>query len=94
MSRRYNRSVSSLPLAFDTSPEIERMQIESWRRMSSVQKAELVTGLTSAAIEMARSGIRHRHPGESQETQHRRLAEILLGTALARQAFPDLTRTS
>ena len=46
------------PLALDTSPEIERLQIEGWRRMSLEQKAAIVSGLTQAAFELAFAGVR------------------------------------
>lgn len=56
------------PLALDTSPEIERLQIEGWRRMTPAEKAAAVTALTRASIAMAEAGIRHRHPEESAGT--------------------------
>jgi hypothetical protein len=89
LCRAYNRDVSRHPLALDTSPEIERMQIEGWRRMSPSEKAATVAALTSAAIEMTRAGIRHRHPDESAESHRMRLAEILLGHDLAHSAFSN-----
>ena len=79
-----------VPLSIDTSPEVERLQIEAWRLMSSEQKAAMVTALTAAAIEMAKAGVRQRYPGESEPAQRMRLAEILLGVDLAHRAFPDL----
>lgn len=88
----YNRDVGS-PLNLDTSPEVERLQIEGWRRMSSEQKAATVTALTASVVELARAGVRHRHPDESDRAQRLRLATILLGADLARKAFPDVTDT-
>jgi hypothetical protein len=35
-----------VPLSLDRSPEIERLQVERWRRMSPAEKAALVSGLT------------------------------------------------
>ena len=78
------------PLAADTSPEIEHLQIEGWRRMSPSQKAETVIALTSMALEMTRAGIRHRHPEETDREHRRRLAILLHGPDLARRAFPSL----
>lgn len=78
------------PLSLDTPFEVERLQIEGWRRMSPAEKAAMVNALTTAAIEMAKAGIRHRHPGESPERHRMRLAEILHGTEIARRLFPDL----
>lgn len=87
----YNRLVSVSPLSLDTSPDIERRQVDAWRQMSMEQKAAMVTALTAAAIDLAQAGVRHRHGGESAEAQRRRLAEVLLGPVLARQAFPEPT---
>jgi hypothetical protein len=81
-----------VPLSLDTSPEIERRQIEGWRRMSSDQKAATVTALTSTAIALAVAGIRHRHPDEGPDAHRIRLAVVLHGRERARQIFPDLER--
>jgi len=83
--------VNPRPLTLDTSREVERLQIEGWRRMSPAEKARTVTSLTTAAIEMTKAGIRHRHPDESPEFHRMRLAEILLGTDLAHRVFPNLS---
>jgi hypothetical protein len=82
--------VTTRPLSLDTSPEVERMQIEGWRRMTPSQKAAAVTAMTRATIEMAEAGIRHRFPDEPPELQRRRLADILLGADLAHRAFGPL----
>jgi hypothetical protein len=85
--------VASGPLSLDTSPEIERLQIEGWRRMSAAEKAGLVRALTAATIEMAKAGIRHRHPDESPAAHRRRLATLLLGPDLARHVAADFDST-
>jgi hypothetical protein len=82
--------VTPRPLSLDTPPEVERLQLEGWRRMSPADKARIVTALTTAALEMAKAGIRRRHPQESPESQRMRLAEILHGPELARRMFPNL----
>ena len=76
-------------LALDTAPEIERMQIERWRAMSPAQKADVVTGLTQAAYEMAFAGVRHRHPDATPREQFLRLALDMLGRDLACRVYPD-----
>jgi hypothetical protein len=78
------------PLALDTSPEIERLQIEGWRRMSSERKAATISGLTQAAFDLALAGVRHRHPAAAPRELHLRLAIATLGLELARKAFPDV----
>jgi hypothetical protein len=86
----YNRGVKPRPLSLDTPLEVERLQIEGWRRMSPADKAAMVTALTAAVIEMAKAGIRQRHPDESSEVHRMRLAEILHGPELARRMFPNM----
>lgn len=74
----------------DTSPEIERRQIEHWRAMTPAEKAAIVSGLTRASFEMARAGVRHRHPDASPREQFLRLAIVTLGPELAARAYPDV----
>ena len=82
----------SVPLSPDTPLEIERLQIERWRQMSSAEKGALITGLTQAAWELARAGVRHRYPDASPREQFLRLAIVTLGRELAEKAYPEITR--
>jgi len=77
------------PLSQDTSLDVELLQVEGWRRMSSEQKAATISGLTQAVFDLARAGVRHRHPNASPHEQFLRLAVIVLGPDLARQVYPD-----
>ena len=81
--------VVQTPLSLDTSQDVERRQVESWRQMSPAQKAALVTGLTRAAWEMTSAGVRQRHPGATPREHFLRVAVITLGPDLARLAYPD-----
>ena len=76
-------------LAADTSPAAERLQVELWRRMSSVDKARLVDDLTRTADELALAGIRMRHPRASERECRLRLAVLKLGPDLAVRAYPE-----
>jgi len=89
----YNPAVPRVPLSLDTSPEIEHLQIERWRRMSPAEKAALVSGLTQAAYDLALAGIRLRHADESPREHFLRLAVITLGLDLARRAYPEIDTT-
>ncbi|HEY0872329.1 MAG TPA: hypothetical protein VGD94_02570 [Vicinamibacterales bacterium] len=80
----------TVPLAHDTSPDIERRQIERWRDMSPAEKAAIITGLTRAAREMALAGVRHRHPDATPHEVFLRLGVLLLGKELARKAYPEV----
>jgi hypothetical protein len=77
------------PLALDTSPEIECLQVEAWRRMSAAEKSALVTGLTQAAYTLTWAGVRHRHPAASPREHFLRVAILTLGPTLACAAYPD-----
>jgi hypothetical protein len=77
------------PLAADTPVEVEDRQIEAWRRMSTAEKAALVSGLTNAALEMTKAGLRDRYPEASERELFLRLAVLTLGTDLADRAYPD-----
>jgi hypothetical protein len=85
-----NRAVGAKTLTLDTSPEIERLQIERWRNMSPAEKAALVSGLTQATCELALAGIRQRYPGASSRELFLRLAMLRLGPDLARKAYPEI----
>ena len=78
------------PLSTDTALEIERRQIEAWRRMPPVENAAIISGLTQAAYELARAGVRARYPDASPREQFLRLAIVILGPDLARKAYPDV----
>ena len=77
-------------LSEDTSPEIERLQVERWRAMTAEEKAALVTGLTQASFDLARAGVAHRYPHASPREQFLYLAIVTLGPTLARQAYPEV----
>ena len=52
-------------LAADTTADIERRQIEAWRRLSPADKLRLVSDATRAATTLSLAGIRRRHPQAS-----------------------------
>jgi hypothetical protein len=62
----------------DTSAETERRQIEAWREMNAAQKLAIVSQLTLAAEEMARAGIRERHPNATGREIELRLGALRL----------------
>jgi Rv0078B-related antitoxin len=79
-------------LSRDTSREAEDLQVQIWRSMTPAQKLDLALGASKAAREMARAGLRDRHPGASEDEITQRLALITLGDDLARRAYPDIGR--
>jgi hypothetical protein len=58
--------------------------------MTPAAKAALISGLTRGAHRVAAAGIRHRHPDASPREQFLRLAVVILGSTLARRAYPDI----
>jgi hypothetical protein len=76
-------------LSQDTPAAIERLQIERWRRMSSVEKVALVSAASRAVRELAEAGIRERHPDATDDERFLRLAILTLGPDLACAAYPD-----
>ena len=57
----------------DTSTEIERRQIDVWCAMNAAQKLAIVSQLTLATEELARAGIRERHPNAAEREIELRL---------------------
>ena len=79
-------------LSRDTSADVERLQIEAWRRMSPLERAVIMSQATSDALTLALSGIRLRHPGASERECFLRLAALQLGPTLVRQVYPDASQ--
>jgi hypothetical protein len=79
-------------LSLDTSADVERLQIEAWRRMSPLEKAGIMSQATSDALILALSGIRQRHPGASERECFIRLAALQLGPTLVCQVYADASQ--
>jgi hypothetical protein len=79
-------------LAADTSLEVERTQVELWRRMSALEKLHAVSESTRAVLQLSLAGIRMRHPEAADEECRTRLAILKLGRELACRAFPEAAR--
>jgi hypothetical protein len=88
----FDPGTRSAILSRDTSADVERLQIEAWRRMSPLEKAGIVSQATGDALTLALSGIRQRYPGASARECFLRLATLQLGPALVRQVYPDASR--
>lgn len=74
-------------LSPDTDPEIERLQIEAFRRMADWQKFAMVARMNRLVRTMTLAGLRERHPDDTPAQRKRRLADLLLGPELAAAAF-------
>lgn len=58
----------------DTSPEVEKLLIEGYRRMSPAQKLARVQALTQAVQELALLDVRRRHPNADERELALRVA--------------------
>lgn len=74
-------------LAEDTHPDAERVLIELLRRASPARKMAMVLSANRTARALAMTGLRERHPGESETRLQRRLADLWLGPELAAKAY-------
>ena len=81
---------ASAVLSGDTSREAERLQVMTWRSMSSVQRAQIVRGAARAVRALALAGVRQRHPEARESEIVARLALLTLGPSLARRVYPHL----
>jgi hypothetical protein len=77
----------------DTQPEAERIQIELLRRAPPWRKLEMVGQMNQTVRTLALSGLRHRHPHATPERLRRRLADLLLGPALAARVYGAFSET-
>jgi hypothetical protein len=74
-------------LSPDTSPEIERIQIEALRRMPAWRKLALVGDMNDTVRTLALAGLRERYPDDTPAQRRRRLADLLLGPELAARVY-------
>jgi hypothetical protein len=77
--------MSALPS--DTHPKIEQMQIDLVRCMPAWKKIAIVDDLNETIKTMAVSGIKERHPDATPKQIRRMLAELRLGTTLAKKVY-------
>jgi hypothetical protein len=62
----------------DTSREAEEVQFAHWRGMTPAQKALALANLMAMAEELARAGIRMRHPGADAAEVEMRVRALIL----------------
>ena len=74
----------------DTHPEIAALQRSLLRQASAAQKLAMLGQMNQTVKTLALSGLRTRYPYDSNEILHRRLADLILGTTLARRVYGPL----
>lgn len=77
-----------MPIARDTSPEAESVQLEGYRRMGGAGRAQAMFRLNQMTRRMAEAGIRKRHPTYDDTQVTLALARLLHGDELVRRAWP------
>jgi hypothetical protein len=71
----------------DTPPEIEKLIVEGYRKMSAAQKLRIMQDLIRTAHLLALSDIKRRHPNAVERELQLRLASRWLEPELMRKAF-------
>jgi hypothetical protein len=78
-----------MPIAADTSPDADVVQLEAYRRMGGGGRAQVMFRLSEMARGTAEAGIRKRHPEYDHSQVMLALARLLHGDDLVRRAWPD-----
>lgn len=74
----------------DTSAAARQMQVERWRQMTPAEKLRQVGMLRASVLQLAGIGVRMRFPEAGEREVFLRVAELALGPALARKAYPEI----
>lgn len=77
-----------MPIAADTSPDADAVQVEAYRRMGGAERVQVMFRLTEMARGTTEVGIRKRHPEYDDERVKLALARLLHGDELVRRAWP------
>ena len=74
----------------DTSPEAEKVLIDLWRKASTARKFRMIEDNQRSVLALSLSGLRMRHPHESEQRLRRRLADLVLGPEMAAKVYGPL----
>ena len=78
----------------DTAPGPAARYRERIGALSGAQRLELAARLSQGVRALAESGLRHRHPGASEQELRGLLAALVCGRAAAEHAFGPLPDAS
>ena len=73
----------------DTSARTAQVRSQLFRALSPAQKSAMVEEMSEEARELARIGIRGRHPEYGTDDVEHALHRLLVGDALADKAWPE-----
>jgi hypothetical protein len=76
-------------LPADTTPEAAEVQREVFRRMTFAQRFDLLVSFAETGRELARAGIRLRHPSYTADEVEAAMLRMLLGDELYRRVWPS-----
>ncbi|MBP7146120.1 MAG: hypothetical protein KBD01_01135 [Acidobacteria bacterium] len=77
-------------LSSDTSPDAERVLIDTLRRMAPWRKLELLDDAVRTTRELVLCGLRSRYPQATADELRLRWLHLLLGAELATRAYGPL----
>lgn len=77
------------PIPRDTSPEAYRVQMDAYRRMGGAARLAIAFELTEFTRDLARAGIRQRHPEYTETQIAAAFRRLVLGDELHRRACPS-----
>jgi hypothetical protein len=79
-------------LSADTTPESEALYFELLSKKTPAEKLRMMSKMNAAVRALAMSGLRNRHPGETELQLKIRLAEILHGSEIAAEIAERLNK--
>lgn len=79
-----------MKLAEDSTIDAERVLVDLLRAATPARKMAMVISGNRSARLLTLTGLRERHPGESESKLRRRLADLWLGPGLAAKAYGPL----
>jgi hypothetical protein len=74
----------------DTDPEVEKVLIDLLRQAPPWRKVEMVSQMNATVRALVLIGLRKRNPEDSPAKIQRRLADLLLGSELAKKVYGPL----
>lgn len=78
------------PFYNDTDPKMEALQVQLLRATPTWQKMKMLATLNASARSIALAGLKQRNPQAGEAELRRRLADLLLGSELARKVYGEL----
>jgi len=76
-------------MSLDTDARAAAVQLEVLRRLSAEERARITIEMSEQAFEVARQGIRQRHPEHTDEDVRLAFLRLLHGDDVVRRIYPD-----